>query len=188
MQTNLALPISLPLPKLHVWSEKDDDGLRLLSSRFSPPQVDFEEASMLDARTRWTRKSKRHLTIDDIPLAELERFYDFNLMQPGDLIFYLYPVFSAFIKDPKIDISDFYLYSLDRLFADILNILSDDEKILLRHTLQVMYERSWFVDISGTSESLSESLHVEIESDLDFNSCPHLLKFLLVYLNPILNC
>ncbi len=188
MKTNLPLPISLPLPKLHVWSEKDDEQLRLLSSRFSPPQIDFEEASMLDARTRWIRKSKRHLKIDDILLAELERFYDFNLMQPGDLIFYLYPVFSAFIKDPKIDIADFYLYSFERLFADILNILNEEEELLLRHAFQVMYESSWFVDISASPENSSEGLHIEVASDHEVDTCPQVLKFRLVYLDPILIC
>lgn len=193
MKTNLQLPVSLPLPKLHVWSEADNEQLRLLSTRFSPPQVDLEEARRLDPLTREImmkkiRTSKRHQTIDDILLSELDRFYDFCYMQPGDLIFYLYPFFSAFIDDPKIDSSDFYLYSFEHLFSEILNLLNEKEEILLQQAFQVMYERSWFVHVSGSLDNSSESLNVEILSDLDFDACPQLLRFIGVYLNPTLNC
>ena len=170
--------MQLPLPKLHLWTEEHDKRLKLLSSRFSPPQVDFEEATMLDDRTRWDRKTKRHLTIDDIKLSELERFYDFCYMQPGDLIFYLYSVFSAYMNDTRIDASDFYLYSLDRLLTEILKILDEEEKELIRQALHAMHERNWAAYASGSVEDPTQGLYVWIDSDIDIGNCPNMQKFL----------
>lgn len=170
--------LQLPLPKVHLWTEEHDKRLKLLSGRFSPPEVDFEEATMLDERTRWIRKTKRHLTIGDIELSELERFYDFCYMPPGDLIFYLYSVFSAYMDDTRIDTSDFYLYSFDSLLTEILNILDEKEKELIRQALHVMYECNWSAFASGSVEDIAQGLHVWIDSDLDIGGCPNIQKFL----------
>ena len=175
--------IQLPLPKVHLWTEEHDKRLKLLSGRFSPPQVDFEEATMLDERTRWVRKTKRHLTIVDVELSDLERFYDFCYMQPSDLIFYLYSVFSAFMNDTRIDTSDFFLYSFDRLLAEILSVLDEEEKELIRQALYVMYECNWAAYASGSVEEIAEGLRVWIDSDVDISSCPNIQTFLNIRKN-----
>ena len=166
------------LPKVHLWTESHDSELKLLSCRFSPPQVDFEEASMLDARTRWIRKSKHHLSIDDIALVELERFYDFCYMQPGDLVFYLYSVFSAYMVDTTIDTSDCFLYSFDHLLPKILHMLDEKENELVRQAFQVMYECNWQAYGSDSTEGNEQGLYIQIGSDLDVEQCPNMLKFL----------
>ena len=173
--------MQLPLPKVHLWTEEHDKRLKLLSGRFSPPQVDFEEAAMLDDRVQWVRKTKRHLTVNDIELSELEKFYDFCYMLPGDLIFYLYPVFSAYMADTRIDTSAFYLYSFDRLLTEILSIIDEKEKELIRHALHVMYECNWSAYASGSVEDIAQGLHVWIDSDLDIGGCSSMQEFLSIH-------
>ena len=138
---------------------------------------------MLNERTRWVRKTKRHLTIVDIELSELEKFYDFCYMLPGDLIFYLYPVFSAYMADTRIDTSDFFLYSFDRLLAEILNVLDESEKELIRQALYVMYECNWAAYASGSVEDPTQGLYVWIDSDIDIGNCPNMQKFLNIRKN-----
>ena len=99
-------------------------------------------------------------------------------MQPGDLIFYLYSVFSAYMVDTRIDTSDFYLYSFDSLLTEILNILDEKEKELIRQALHVMYECNWSAFASGSVEDIAQGLHVWIDSDLDIGGCPNIQKFL----------
>ena len=175
--------MQLPLPKVHLWTEEHDKRLKLLSGRFLPPQVDFEEAAMLDDRVQWVRKTKRHLTVNDIKLSELEKFYDFCYMLPGDLIFYLYPVFSAYMADTRIDTSDFFLYSFDRLLTEILNVLDEKEKELIRQALHVMYECNWAAYASGSTEDIAQGLRVWIDSHVDIRSCPNIQEFLNIRKN-----
>lgn len=124
------------------------------------------------------QKKKRHLTIDDIELSELERFYDFCYMQPGDLIFYLYSVFSAYMNNTRIDTSDFYLYSFDSRLTEILKILDEEEKELIRLALHAMHERNWAACASGSIEDPTQGLYVWIDSDIDIGGCPNMQKFL----------
>jgi len=171
---------TIPLPTTNNFSEDNRSELRQLSERFAPPKVDFLSADALDngSPQTSTRFRNPHKTVQDVKTEELQYFREFSFMTPGDLVFYLSPIFCAHEKDPSLEATDFYIYSLERRLTDILKLLSGEEKALITHVLTCLYEQDWQAAITTNDTSNDSILHVEIQLNIDFRSCPNILQLI----------
>lgn len=155
--------------------------LRELSARFSPPLVDFFEATRLDdyeGKNTNRFSHRRHHSINDVEARDFNDFREFSYMRPQDLIFYLHPIFSAYSANPELDAIDFYLLSIERELESIKELLTTEEAHTLSHALQVMLESTWLARISGDTQEPQNGLCVEILFAIDIESCPKLSTFL----------
>jgi len=175
------------LPRLHVFSETDQQQLKQLSEHFSPPQIDFFEATRLDddgATSDNRFEDKRHKTLDDVKESHFKDFREFSYMSPQDLIFYLHPIYNAYSKNKGMDAIEFFIFSLERAIDAIQKLLPAEERNILRHTLRAMIESTWIARISGDIANTNNGLCVEIMSDIDLKDLPHLAEFMQMNQKP----
>jgi len=177
------------LPRLHAFSDADQQRLKQLSDHFAPPRIDFFEATRLDDNGATPDNrfgDKRHKTVEDVKESHFKDFREFSYMTPEDLVFYLQPIYNTYTQNNDMDAVGFFVFSLERAIDRINDLLSTEEKCVLRHTLHAMIESTWMARISGDATSPDNGLCVEVISDINLEDLPRLAEFMQMNQKPFL--